>query len=118
MATGRFSRVRELFEAALEQPEDGRAGWLDSQCAGDTDLRGRVAQLLDAHGAPVLFADPTLNGTARGELRPGQMIGPYRIIEEIGHGGFGVVLRAEQREPMRRTVALKVLKPAWIRGKC
>jgi hypothetical protein len=49
--------------------------------------------------------------------RPGMMIGPYKLLEQIGEGGFGVVFMAKQTEPMRRKVALKVIKPGWTPGR-
>src|SRR5207244_3336507 len=87
---------------------------LATACDGDPGLRARVEILLAAaahddrfllgSGAAEEFAAPD-----PGE-RPGDRIGPYRLVEQIGEGGFGTVFRAEQDHPVRRTVALKIIK--------
>jgi serine/threonine protein kinase len=105
-----------LFLAALDRPPDAWAGFLDDACAGNADLRARIEQLLHAHQAmgsihgggadsPAATTDEPL-----GE-GPGTVIGPYKLLEQIGEGGFGVVFMAEQEKPLRRRVALKVIKP-------
>jgi serine/threonine protein kinase/WD40 repeat protein len=103
---------RDLFLAALDDADP--AGYVDRACA-DPEVRARVLGLLGAHqasgafmdrpaaGATVSYADPT------GDL-VGSRIGPYKLLEQVGEGGFGVVYMAEQVEPVRRKVALKVLK--------
>jgi serine/threonine protein kinase/WD40 repeat protein len=99
---------RSIFEAAIElaSPEE-RAAYLDQACGTNTLLRQEVESLLAAHDrlgvtaaeAPVVSEQPDT------------VIGPYKLLEQIGEGGFGVVFLAEQQEPIRRKVALKVLKP-------
>jgi serine/threonine protein kinase/tetratricopeptide (TPR) repeat protein len=111
-------RVQAIFlEAAEQESAAGRAALLDRQCGGDAELRRRVETLLRAHDAPGAFlespaADPaeTIDEPSITE-RPGAVIGPYKLLEQIGEGGFGVVFMAEQTQPIRRKVALKVLKP-------
>jgi serine/threonine protein kinase/tetratricopeptide (TPR) repeat protein len=108
-----------LFCAALERPSAGeRADYLDAACGSDAGLRSRVEALLRAHehaggflrqGSPALAPCATAEGLT-GE-RPGTAVGPYKLLEQIGEGGFGVVFLAEQTQPVRRQVALKVLKP-------
>ena len=108
-----------IFAGAIERrsPEE-RAAFLDAACGADAGLRLRIEALLQAHeeaggflrdrteaGEPVATVD-----TPAGE-GPGSLIGPYKLLEPIGEGGFGVVFLAEQTEPVRRKVALKVLKP-------
>src|SRR5262249_5520667 len=86
--------------------------FLERACAGDHALRLRVERLLLRHLEPgsLLDAQPaTVDAPAR--ERPGTGIGPYKLLEQIGEGGFGVVYMAEQQRPVRRKVALKVLKP-------
>src|SRR5262249_27033524 len=104
--------ARSLFLAALEQAPDQWPAFLEGACAGHAELRARVEQLLQAHQAlgsihggtgPAALADEP--------LREGPVIGPYKLLEQIGEGGFGVVFLAEQTQPVRRQVALKVLKP-------
>jgi WD40 repeat protein/serine/threonine protein kinase len=108
---------RDLFDAALAIDDPAqRAAYLDRVCAGDPALREHLDGLLSLHAqvgsfleAPALaalatFAEPITE-------RPGAVVGPYKLLEEIGEGGFGVVFMAEQTQPVRRKVALKVLKP-------
>jgi serine/threonine protein kinase/Flp pilus assembly protein TadD len=108
---------QSLFIEALEREDPAeRAAYLDRACAGDTALRQRVERLLQRHqqAANLLEApSPGLAATADEPIteRPGMMIGPYQLLEQIGEGGFGVVFLAEQTQPLRRKVALKVVKP-------
>ncbi|MBI1917218.1 MAG: protein kinase [Planctomycetes bacterium] len=110
-------KVRSLFLAAVEDHAPGQwAAYLDEACAGDLELRGRVEVLLRAHQQPNSLLDaPVPNPVATVEEvvgeRPGTVIGPYKLLEQIGEGGFGVVFMAEQQQPLRRKVALKVIKP-------
>src|SRR6516225_7075150 len=108
---------RDLFEAALDLPRETRGTYLDGVCAGDVVLRHRLEGLLSKHGRassfleePVVSALATAEQSRDGE-RPGTRIGPYKLLAQIGEGGFGVVFLAEQEQPVRRKVALKVLKP-------
>src|SRR5262249_40317105 len=92
------------------------AAYLDAVCAGDQALRQRVEVLLQAHaGADSLFdhSAPSPVATVDEPLseRPGGVIGPYKLLEQIGEGGMGLVFVAEQHHPVRRKVGLKVLKP-------
>ncbi len=106
-----------IFAAALDKQTDAeRAAYLDEVCAGDEKLRRRVEALLKAHAAPDSILDAAKNGPATTDIGPitektGTRIGPYRLMEQIGEGGFGVVFVAEQQEPVRRKVALKLIKP-------
>jgi serine/threonine protein kinase/WD40 repeat protein/tetratricopeptide (TPR) repeat protein len=109
-------RARLVFLAAVERASDLWPAFLDEACAGDSELRARVEQLLHAHqamgsirgGAPNALVTTSDVAGAEG---PGTVIGPYKLLEQIGEGGFGVVFLAEQSQPVRRKVALKVLKP-------
>jgi serine/threonine protein kinase/tetratricopeptide (TPR) repeat protein len=106
-----------LFAAALEKASPGeRRAFLAEACSGDTVLRARVEALLDAHENPASFLEPQRarpSPTVEEPIHegPGTVIGPYKLLEQIGEGGFGVVFMAEQQHPVRRKVALKVLKP-------
>ncbi len=99
--------ARELFGQALERPEAERAGFLAGACSGDEVMRRQLESLLRSHA---LAADVLLEGPAVGE-KSGDRIGPYKLLQQIGEGGFGTVWMAEQEAPVRRKVALKVLKP-------
>ena len=106
-----------LFCEALRRPTpEARAAFLDAACAGDMALRRAVEALLRAHerAGSFLGAKGAGPGATLDEPiteRAGTIIGPYKLLEQIGEGGFGVVFMAEQSQPIRRKVALKVLKP-------
>jgi predicted outer membrane repeat protein len=109
-------RVRSIFLAAVERAPGEWATLLDEACGTDADLRARVEQLLHAHqamGSIHAGAAGAAAGTTdepRGE-DPGTIIGPYKLIEQIGEGGMGTVYMAQQTEPVKRLVALKLIKP-------
>ncbi|HJZ91946.1 MAG TPA: protein kinase [Gemmataceae bacterium] len=105
-----------IFAQALEVPAAERSAFLDRACGRDARLRADVEALLladdqtgDLLDLPDSQAD-TVDTPAPAEA-PGTAIGPYKLLEQIGEGGFGVVYLAEQTRPVRRKVALKVLKP-------
>ncbi|NOT29350.1 MAG: serine/threonine protein kinase, partial [Planctomycetes bacterium] len=101
-------RAKELFAVVLEQPEDARAAFLARACAGNAELHHEVETLLRSlEAAERRFDEPP----SRPGEQPGDRIGHYKLLQRIGEGGFGVVWMAEQEEPVRRQVALKVLKP-------
>src|SRR5579859_3713730 len=108
-------RANDLFLKALELDSRLERGkFLEEACGGDTALRGEVEALLDASARAEGFLEPpalprTINEPIKEQ--PGAIIGPYKLLEQIGEGGFGVVFMAEQQQPVRRKVALKVLKP-------
>jgi tetratricopeptide (TPR) repeat protein len=126
-----MSPAEAVFFAALEKVDPAeRAAYLNAACGADVELRRRVDRLLEAHPqvgsflregaadvpAPLVAKGPGLRGGASVDLplvseRAGTVIGSYKLLEQIGEGGFGVVFLAEQTEPVRRKVALKVLKP-------
>jgi len=109
-----------VFNAALELPAAERAAYLDQVCAGDAALRQRVEELLQAgEKAGGFLANPAAvppgsGGTMRLAQIPaekaGDRIGRYKLLQQIGEGGCGVVYMAEQEEPVRRRVALKIIK--------
>jgi non-specific serine/threonine protein kinase/serine/threonine-protein kinase len=113
---GRLSRAEEIFHAVAEALPDRREELLSQLCSGDAELRGLVERLLahDRDGMrdflPLLqLYQPT--ETARGGSgSPRSWIGPYEILEEVGHGGMGTVYAARQTRPVERDVALKVIR--------
>jgi eukaryotic-like serine/threonine-protein kinase len=110
---------REIFFETLEMPTpEARAAYLQAACGGDVVLRRKVDELLKEH----FSNDSLLAGSALEVDRPGiiespvkeapaEIIGRYKLLEKIGEGGFGEVWMAEQREPVKRRVALKIIKP-------
>jgi len=104
--------AKDLLFEALELDDSARRALLDARCADRPRLRERVESLLAAHGrSPAMLtgdgARPFAPGAGR--LGPGARLGPYRIVREAGAGGFGTVYEAEQEQPVRRRVALKLL---------
>ena len=121
------NKARDLFVAALRMDPAERESYLAEACAGDEALRRRVGDLLAAHeragsflaspaaGMADAAADLGLGATVdQPELppaeRPGTQVGPYKLLETIGEGGMGSVFLAEQTRPVRRQVAVKVIK--------
>jgi serine/threonine protein kinase/tetratricopeptide (TPR) repeat protein len=117
-------RAKDIFLEAVEiGPPNERAAFLEQVCAGDAGLRHRVEALLKAHERPESLLDRAAAviqpgtlmyaaGSPAGPIEgPGAVLGPYKLVERIGEGGMGVVFRAEQAEPVRREVALKLIRP-------
>src|SRR3954452_14222947 len=98
---------REIFLAALKQPSAGeRAAFLDQACGSDANLRGQIEALLAEHEqlssyleSPVGADQRTVDQPPVAEL-PGTVIGPYKLLQQIGAGGMGVVWMAEQTQPV------------------
>jgi eukaryotic-like serine/threonine-protein kinase len=126
-------REESIFVGALEllSPAE-RVAYLERECADDRELRRRVEALLTAHEQSGDLLDPPPGGLGVGTHHdlipglgvvagvlsprpiaegPGTRIGPYTLLQSIGEGGMGVVFMAEQETPVRRKVALKVIKP-------
>ena len=108
---GTWDRLRELFDLAVDLAADARRELLDREVP-DGILRGRVEALLAAHdaGGATLDTGPVGSGVTHAATLAGDAIGPYKLLEQIGEGGFGVVFLAEQRQPFQRRVALKLLR--------
>ncbi|MFO0903251.1 MAG: protein kinase [Pirellulales bacterium] len=111
------TRARDIFLEALDK-SDGveRQAYLARICEGNNELRHQVEQLLAAHQQSRAFLDrgalapgPTEGLPSR--ERPGHLIGNYKLLQQIGEGGMGVVYMAEQLKPVQRRVALKIIKP-------
>jgi serine/threonine protein kinase/tetratricopeptide (TPR) repeat protein len=111
------NQAKAIFLAAIDEHEPEQwPAFLDQTCASDVPLRAEVEKLLRAqaaigsfHEAPRLALAATVDESIT--ERPDTIIGSYKLLEQIGEGGFAIVFMAEQQEPIRRKVAIKVLKP-------
>ncbi len=134
MTDGPHERLRRIFEEALDARPGDRSALLDRECGGDTGLRARVEAMLRAAEDERFLSSPTGSAPApsshdlqptldtpssgagdatvvlAGVERPGTLIGPYKLLQQIGEGGFGSVFMAEQEKPVQRKVALKIIK--------
>jgi serine/threonine protein kinase len=116
--TNHPDREVAVFGAARRLPASERAAYLDEACAGDAALRQRIEELLQASDEAGNFLENpaavppcgTVRPTAMPTEKPGDRIGRYKLLQQIGEGGCGVVYMAEQEEPVHRRVALKVIK--------
>lgn len=121
MTHARWDRIKDIFNAALGVPQADRPALLDRLCADDAELRREVESLLEARtisivrtgGAADALGDLTTASITDPHAadRVGMTIHRYKLLQIIGEGGFGTVYLAEQTEPVRRRVALKVIKP-------
>src|SRR4051812_7097519 len=105
-----------IFNEAIARGPADRGAYLDRACAGDPSLRAAVEALLRANvGATGFLESPPAGSAATVDAPsregPGTVLGPYKLLQQIGEGGMGVVFMAEQTAPVQRKVALKVLKP-------
>jgi serine/threonine protein kinase len=113
------NRAAAIFDAAVELGTAAeRAAYLDAACGADAQLRAEVEGLLAHDNAAGSFLDlsarpdpPSAVEESAVAERPGTVIGPYKLMEQIGEGGMGLVFVAEQQRPVCRKVALKVIKP-------
>jgi WD40 repeat protein/serine/threonine protein kinase/tetratricopeptide (TPR) repeat protein len=111
-------KEREIFDAALAIADpDERDAFLNRACNGDPGLKEHLERLLEMERRLGRFLEspespPTMDlDSSRLAEGPGTIIGPYKLREQIGEGGMGVVYVAEQTHPVRRKVALKIIKP-------
>ncbi len=108
---------KEIFRVARSLCDRSRrSSYLDASCGDDLSLRQRVEALLAAHESAGDFlsrapVDDLDAGLSIAKVGPGSIIGRYKVLEQIGEGGFGIVYMADQLEPVQRRVALKVIKP-------
>src|SRR4051812_22037672 len=111
-------KANELFLEDLEQPSgSARNAFIDNACNGDEQLKAQVTSMLDANERAANFLSspavdvPSTNGDIHCLERLGSIVGSYKLLQEIGEGGMGVVYMAEQSQPIRRMVAVKIVKP-------
>jgi eukaryotic-like serine/threonine-protein kinase len=125
MSKERLHRAREIFLACVKRDSTHeRAEFIERECGSDDALQSAVVNLLEAHEVNGGFLEKPFDGSFvddNGELattlgmstvteQPGSRIGPYKLLQQIGEGGFGVVYMAQQTQPVRRKVALKIVK--------
>ena len=124
MSSERANLEKEIFCRALElNPGSEREAYLEKSLAGDRDLQGRVEALIEAHGQSNLVVDQIVAESAKAGAdalvtealafarnRDGDLIGRYKLRQRIGEGGMGEVWMAQQLAPVRRMVALKIIK--------
>ncbi len=110
-------RAREIFETIVDAEESERQAFLDAATEGDPQLRAEVTGLFESHAVSAGFLNlgsrVSLDSDAAAPSSPsrlGDLIGPYLLGEKLGEGGFGEVFQAEQLHPIRRTVAIKIMR--------
>src|SRR5262245_32613747 len=112
MADARWNRAKQVFHEALEKTGSERARFVATACADDRALRAQVEALLKAHDEAGPFLSSPTGGPDAAAARtvahlaaadppeaPGTRIGPYKLLQVIGEGGFGIVYMAEQEQP-------------------
>jgi serine/threonine protein kinase len=111
-------RQIEIFTKALELPLEDRQAYLEQACAGDAELRREVEELIAVNQRSKGFMEDSPWGLETDKARvtqigeqPGNRIDRYKLLQQIGEGGFGIVFMAEQDQPIKRRVALKIIKP-------
>ncbi len=112
---GQQQSEKSIFLTAVEMDSEAeRAAFIEQACTGNPQLRAEVQALLQAHVSPqpLLDAAPVLGPTIDQPVPelPHSVIGPYKLLEQIGEGGMGTVWMAQQMEPVKRVVALKLIK--------
>ena len=105
-----------FFDALQKSTVEERDLFVEHACAGDSELYRRIKLLLESHNESTGPLDAPPPGFAATEVRAiseqaGDIIGPYKLLQQIGEGGMGVVYMAEQTQPVERRVALKIIKP-------
>ncbi|MDG2030742.1 MAG: serine/threonine-protein kinase [Phycisphaerales bacterium] len=111
MTENEQGRARDIFVEAIEMTGEDRRAFIETACVDDQDLKERVERLLLAYDADATNLGGTRETVHGGADLTGTEFGRFRLLQKIGEGGFGEVWMAEQTEPVRRRVAIKIIKP-------
>src|SRR5690242_17962382 len=117
--SAQHEKLEALFNEAVKLSPSERSTFLSGACGSDAELRRQLEELLEAQATAGRFLPESPQQAPAIELEPkdrrdgavGQTLGRYKLLERVGEGGCGVVYVAEQTEPVRRRVALKVIRP-------
>src|SRR5205085_4301621 len=117
VTSARWKEIEAVFEQVRELPENERPAFLKENCSSDEELRREVESLLTSHAnagdlidRQSLFFSPEAFEETGATAQPGELLGPYRIIREIGRGGMGAVYLAERAdEQYQKLVAIKLI---------
>jgi len=112
----RQQRILEFLTAALDASPAARPGLLDELCRGDTELRRELETMLALEGEARGFLDEPVIGEGSPELESGVRLGPYRIVELLGHGGMGSIYRAVREDDFEKQVAIKLIRHEFTSG--
>ncbi|MAT82568.1 MAG: serine/threonine protein kinase, partial [Phycisphaerae bacterium] len=105
-----YDRAKDIFTEAIELAAEDRGAFLDDQCGDDRALRNQVESLLQNHRSTV---KDVVTPSIAGEYQRGDTVAHFTIRDQLGTGGMGAVYLAEQSLPVKRQVALKVIKPGF-----
>jgi len=116
MVDRKHQNLRRILDRVLDAPPSERDAILEEECRGDTDLRRRLLDMIAAAESERAPSNAPAAGRGDGSPAAGPMeaagtrLGPYKLMEKIGEGGFGSVFLAEQEAPVQRKVAIKIIK--------